>query len=293
MFQLRLSATLISLSGILAATTLGCSSIGSSPHVEQVNAAPPQVAAAVPASPIATPVQKAPAQPDPYQQAINRASSAFNMSRSAQSQDDWRLVESRWQQAIDSMGSIPATSPHRAQMQSKLSEYRRNLEFAQQQANRPTASADDGTVVISLPQSAQPSYNALPPAVPTSSRGGVFQAPIIRRAGGTPVINVVFNGNQQFQMIVDTGASGTLITSQMAAALNVIPVGQARVATASARSVIFPLGYVNSIEVGGAIANRVLVAVGGSDLDIGLLGHDFFGNYDVTVRQNVVEFRER
>jgi len=33
----------------------------------------------------------------------------------------------------------------------------------------------------------------------------VFQAPIKRRASGTPVINVTFNGTQQFEMIVDTG----------------------------------------------------------------------------------------
>ena len=37
----------------------------------------------------------------------------------------------------------------------------------------------------------------------------------------------------------------------------------------------------------------VLVAIAMSDGDIGLLGHDFFGNYDVTLKQNVVEFRRR
>jgi hypothetical protein len=37
----------------------------------------------------------------------------------------------------------------------------------------------------------------------------------------------------------------------------------------------------------------VLVAIAMSDGDIGLLGHDFFGNYDVTLKQNAVEFRRR
>jgi predicted aspartyl protease len=94
-------------------------------------------------------------------------------------------------------------------------------------------------------------------------------------------------------MILDTGASGTVITSQMATALNVVPVGEASVDTASDRNVTFPLGYVNSIEVGGAIAQDVLVAVAGPNLGVGLLGQDFFSHYDVVVRQDVVEFRER
>jgi predicted aspartyl protease len=107
------------------------------------------------------------------------------------------------------------------------------------------------------------------------------------------VINVTFNGNRQYQMILDTGASGTVITQPMAAALGVVPVGQARVNTASAQNVTFPLGYLNSIEVGGAIARNPLVAVAGSNLNIGLLGQDFFQNYDITIRQEEVEFRTR
>ena len=39
-----------------------------------------------------------------------------------------------------------------------------------------------------------------------SANQKVFQAKIKRRAGGTPVIDVVFNGNKTFEMIVDTGA---------------------------------------------------------------------------------------
>ncbi len=61
----------------------------------------------------------------------------------------------------------------------------------------------------------------------------------------------------------------------------------------SSVGVKFPVGYVQSIAVDGAVANKVLVAIAMSDGDIGLLGHDFFGNYDVTLKQNVVEFRRR
>jgi predicted aspartyl protease len=107
------------------------------------------------------------------------------------------------------------------------------------------------------------------------------------------VIAVTFNGSQTYEMIVDTGASGTLITSGMATSLGIRSVGETSVDTASAQGVSFSLGYVDSIAVGGAVARNVLVAMGGPELTLGLLGHDFFGNYDITIRENEVEFRER
>ncbi|GAB4228256.1 MAG: hypothetical protein Kow00121_57110 [Elainellaceae cyanobacterium] len=245
---------------------------------------------------------------DPFQQAIDRASSAFTLSRSAQSKDDWRLVANRWQQAIDLMASVPSSSSHYTQSQTKVSEYRRNLTYAQQQADRPTTAFNpNGTVVIRPPDPPQPiaprqpaassvtSAARSPAADSTAAANGsrTFYAPIIRREGNTPVIRVMFNSNQAFDMIVDTGASGTLITQSMAQALNVVPVGAAMVDTASQRGVTVPLGYVNSIEVDGAVAQNVLVAIAGPQLGTGLLGHDFFGHYDVTIRETEVEFRER
>lgn len=121
----------------------------------------------------------------------------------------------------------------------------------------------------------------------------VFLAKIKRRQGGTPVIDVTFNGGQSYEMIVDTGASGTMITRRMAEALGVVPVKMIKVDTASGVGVTFPVGYVQSIAVDGAVANKVLVTIGGPEQDIGLLGHDFFGNYDITVRRDVVEFHGR
>lgn len=120
-----------------------------------------------------------------------------------------------------------------------------------------------------------------------------FRAPIKRRIGGTPIINVTFNGKQQFEMIVDTGASGTVITQRMAQLLGVITVGKAKANTASAMEVEFPIGYVDSMEAGGVKVKKVAVAIAGAELQNGLLGHDFFGNYDITIKSNVVEFRPR
>lgn len=297
---LRPTATLLLLSGF-SIINVACSLISgdrsNSEAVQPVATSP--VPSSAPAAPTASPAASTPQQPDPYQLAISRASSAFTISQSARSQDDWRLVASRWQQAIDLLASVPAASPNRSIAQTKLVEYRRNLDYAQRQASRSTALANpDGVVVLAprnqpISQPVAPRPFAAAPAPVSSGGSGVYQVPIVRRAGGTPVINVTFNGNRQFEMIVDTGASGTVITSQMAVALNVVPVGEASVDTASDRNVTFPLGYVNSIEAGGAIAQDVLVAVAGPSLGVGLLGQDFFSNYDVVVRQDVVEFRER
>lgn len=258
--------------------------------------------------PSASVIPAKPAAPksDPYQLAVERASSAYTIGKSAQSKDDWRLVAKRWQQAIDLMKTVPVSNPHHAQAKQKLGQYQRNLTFAQQQANRSTAAANPDGVVV-LPRELFPSQPAPAPVVAPSAppiaaapqtapqplSKGVFHAPIVRREGNTPVIRVLFNNSQPYDMIVDTGASGTLITRQMANTLGVVPVAQTSVDTASQKGVTFPLGYVQSMEVGGAVASRVLVAVAGPELDIGLLGHDFFGDFDVTIRENEVEFRER
>ncbi|MGA7933295.1 MAG: retropepsin-like aspartic protease [Kovacikia sp.] len=120
----------------------------------------------------------------------------------------------------------------------------------------------------------------------------IYQAPIISRKKGVPVIMVTFNGSSAYPMIVDTGAGGTLITKDMASALAVKPVGQATAQTANGFTT-FDVGYVTSIEVDGAKISNVPVAIGLSDMDVGLLGHDFFNNFDVTVREKIVEFRPR
>ncbi|MEG4070406.1 retropepsin-like aspartic protease [Microcoleus sp. Pol11C2] len=137
--------------------------------------------------------------------------------------------------------------------------------------------------------SAKPRANqpAKPPGNPQ-----VFQAKIKRRAGGTPVIDVVFNGNKTFEMILDTGASGTLISQQMATALGVRPVRTVRAGIADGSVVEFPIGRVRSIRVGGAVIQNVEVAIA-KQMPIGLLGHDFFGNYDVKIKKDVVEFYVR
>lgn len=138
-----------------------------------------------------------------------------------------------------------------------------------------------------------PGANATEPAASQNTTPGTYEAPIIRRSGGTPVIHVRFNNRYTIEMIVDTGASGTVLTQQVAQTLGIQPIGETNMATASAQNVPFLLGRITSMEVNGASLENAVVAIAGPNLETGLLGNDFFRDYDVTVKSDVVEFRER
>ena len=129
--------------------------------------------------------------------------------------------------------------------------------------------------------------------LPRAMRINAFQVPIKRRESGIPVIDVTFNGRHTFEMMLDTGASNTVITPRMASQLQVKPVGVARVDTASQVGLEIPVGVVSSIAVGGVQVADVPVAIAGPVLDTGLLGQDFFGGYDLTIRQDRIEFQAR
>ncbi|MBD2387931.1 retropepsin-like aspartic protease family protein [Cylindrospermum sp. FACHB-282] len=316
MLQPFLSHTaLICLSSTLVVLSVGCSqdkqTTGSQQQPQPADnlalVRPPAKPTLPPASPKAEPKY----EPSSLELALDKATGALNISKSAQSSDDWNLVASQFQDAIALMKKVQRQSPNFPFAQAQISEYRRQIKYAQQRANPPKEPATPPRpkrVVVIVPQPARtptstrplfpPVQTKLPPPAPVFSSteiltqdNEVFTAPIKRRMGGTPIVEVTFNGQQRFDMIVDTGASGTVITQKMAIALGVVPVGKAKANTASARAVEFPVGYVNSMEVGGVMANQVPVAIAGAELETGLLGHDFFGNYDVTIKRNFVEFR--
>lgn len=124
------------------------------------------------------------------------------------------------------------------------------------------------------------------------STPGVYQAKIINRQQGIPVIEAIFNDQVTFEMMVDTGASGTVITPTMAGRLRVVPTGRVKADTPTQRGAEFDVGSIQSLNVAGAIKNNITVAIAPT-LDVGLLGQDFFAEYDVTIKEDVVEFRAR
>jgi predicted aspartyl protease len=264
-------------------------------------------------------------QPSTFELGLDKAASADVISQSAQSTEDWNLVVTQYQDAIALMKQVDRQSPYFPSAQDNIIQYQRRIKYAQQQAysrKEPppqvvtqvqASKAQPSKIVLVVPQPSttaailpktqQPTTNNQQPttnnqqqvfAAPTTQQRNeavVFVAPIKRRVGGTPIIDVTFNGNQQFEMILDTGASGTVITQGMANALRIVPFGKAKANTASAKAVEFPIGYVNSIEVGGVTVKKIPVAIAGTELETGLLGHDFFGDYEITIKRDAVEFR--
>ncbi len=317
---------LIFLSGTLAVLSFGCREdkqntaiAGNEQPAQMNNLAAPDIRetapAASPEKESQTPVN---IEPTYFELGLDKATGGLSISQSAQSSADWKLVASQYEDAIALMKQVQQESPDFALAQRKITEYRLQSKYAQEKATvNPllTTSPEPQKIIVAvpeaselpkfilrrLPQPAPVQVKKLPPPVSLppqalnqakeKERQEVFSVPIKRRIGGTPIIEVTFNGNQQFEMIVDTGASGTVITQQMASSLGVVTVGKAKANTASSKAVEFSIGYVDTIEAGGVSVNKVAVAIAGSDLETGLLGHDFFGNYDLTIKRDVVEFR--
>jgi predicted aspartyl protease len=125
-----------------------------------------------------------------------------------------------------------------------------------------------------------------------NAQSKVIRVKIKRRISSTPVIEVMFNRDRAFEMIVDTGASASLITQPMATALGIQPTRTIQAGIANGETVHFPVGQVRSMSVGNLSVNNVEVAIAGQ-MDVGLLGHDFFGNYDIKIKRDVVEFYPR
>jgi predicted aspartyl protease len=116
----------------------------------------------------------------------------------------------------------------------------------------------------------------------------VYRVKIKKRLAATPVIDVAFNG-KLFEMILDTGASSTLITQAMATDLRIQPTGYREVIVADGSTLKFPITTVKAVNAGGVVARNLEVTIA-DKADVGLLGQDFFGNYDIKIKRNVIEF---
>jgi predicted aspartyl protease len=125
-------------------------------------------------------------------------------------------------------------------------------------------------------------------AVPKSIGPKIYRIKIKKRLAATPVIDVAFNG-KLFEMILDTGASSTLITQSMATALRIQPTGYREVIVADGSTLKFPITIVKAVNAGGVVARNLEVTIA-DKADVGLLGQDFFANYDVKIKRNVIEF---
>ncbi len=307
--------TLVFLSSTLTILSVSCST-DTQPTVTSSEKPSPEanLQAAQPVNkptlPALNPPQKTPEnEPNAFELALDRAAGASAISKSAQSPEDWNLVTSLFQDAIALMQKVPANSPNSSNAKKQISVYQQEIKLAKLKAKpskeKPITNQTDSTEIsasqpttkIKFPSRLPvlPTSKGLPPktVVETNPNTQVFIVPIKRRIfRRVPVVEVTFNGQQRFDMVFDTGASNTLITPEMASALKVRTVSKAKVDTASAKGVTVPVGYVDSIELGGLVLNQVPVAIASKkSIEVGLLGHDFFGRYEVTIKRDTIELR--
>jgi predicted aspartyl protease len=257
-----------------------------SPTSNSAPAATPQPSSPLaPAPPVAaktTPSAPPKTTSAAYQKALDRADSARSIGKSATNTDDWQLAATRWQQAIALLQQVPKQDINYRYIKQHLGEFQQGLSIAQQRARgrkvqgklKPAISADQ--------QIDTTDYIA-----PAGGSSRSFQVPIKFRRDRIPVINVTFNGGQQFEMMVDTGASGTMITPAMATALGIKAAGEASIMTPAGRSST-NYGFVGQISAGGKSIYNTPVTIG----PVGLLGHDFFGDCEVSFRRDVIEFAD-
>ena len=132
----------------------------------------------------------------------------------------------------------------------------------------------------------------IPARTQSVAKSGVHVVPIKSRRSGIPVIDVKFNDRYIFEMMLDTGASSVVITQAMARKLKVNHTETVWVSTPSSNYFEMPAGYVYSVGVGKLTKKNSFVITSPS-MDMGLLGQSFFGSYDITIKSDVVEFRER
>ncbi|MEL6158881.1 MAG: retropepsin-like aspartic protease [Cyanobacteria bacterium J06623_5] len=235
-----------------------------------------------------------------YREGINLASGAYLLSQSAFSPDDWGLIASRWQRAAAALTDVSKADKNYAVAQQKIAEYTSHADAALAQvANMQTPVHEPTPAAVSRAPLASPSEQpserpSVPqqvyqqPSQPSSPRS--VRVPIVRRLQGTPVVRVTFNGVKTYDMILDTGASRTLITRRMADELGVITTERMIAATASQAEVSFDVGQIASISMGEVTLTNARVSIGEA-VDVGLLGNDFLRGYDVIIRarEGVVE----
>lgn len=83
-------------------------------------------------SPATSPEAAPPAPENAFQDGLAKGMAAATLAQTAKSTDDWGLVVSQWQQAIDAFKAVPESSPDYATAQQKIAEYEGNLAIAQQ-----------------------------------------------------------------------------------------------------------------------------------------------------------------
>lgn len=257
---------------LLAISATACTS---QPTVSQSNLPQPSSSP----NPTLPPSQKPIIQNDEdiYQQALNKADGAKTIGQSVASKDDLFLATQNLQDSVAMLKSISPTSSQYILATKVLPKYEQQLKIARQKAARFVRKSPQITVASSQ--------------IATISERDSFSMAIHQKLGGVPVIEVTLN-DTKVPMLLDTGASHTLITQAIAQQLQLQASGDSQAKTANGTAT-FKVATIDRIKFGEGETNHVLVAIGRNDLPYGLLGHDVYDGYDLNIKENSIEFRKR
>jgi hypothetical protein len=73
---------------------------------------------------------------DPFREGVNKAMAAADLAQTAKTAEDWERVEGLWGEAVKSMGAVPTLSEKYGIAQTKVVEYQKNREYAQENIER-------------------------------------------------------------------------------------------------------------------------------------------------------------
>ncbi|MGK7924376.1 MAG: TIGR02281 family clan AA aspartic protease [Spirulina sp.] len=224
---------------------------------------------------------------------LNLAFSASSRSQSLNEALQSAICAQDWQGALQTLQEIERIAPEHA---ARLTTYQSRLQnLAARGVYNPEWDCRGGG---SLPTSPAPAPVAPPSAPIPVSRGRVFRVPIKEVRGGTPVVDVTFNGRETFQMLFDTGATTTMILPSMAARLNLPILDTVDVTVADGRRVKSYVSRLNSLKVGDLQIEDVIVTFSPRSDErslegMGLLGQNVFQKYDILLKQDEIELHER
>jgi clan AA aspartic protease (TIGR02281 family) len=279
-----------------------CSTPAPAPTPEVIVTPSAPVASASPSSTILNPTDTAALNAsianDRYQSALNTAAAARAVSETALAKEDWSLVADRWQESINQLKAVPKNSINYPLAMKILPQFQQNLSHARQKAANykapkanslsPDLKSSDPIKKISKLDKAISEPVVVTKIEPVLS----FSLPIISKNDNVPVVEIVINGRDRVSMMLDTGASKTLLTKGVAERLKLASSGKTRAKTANGTAE-FDTVKLDSVEFGQGKVTDLLVAVGDNNLNYGLLGHDVYKGYDITITEDSVQFKKR
>ncbi len=275
-----------------------CGTTTSAPTPE-VSAAPVPVTSVSPspaASPVDTAAMNASIANDRYQDALNAAAAARAVSETALAKEDWSLVADRWQESIGKLKEVPKNSINYSLAMKILPQFQQNLSHARQKAaNFKAPKADQPISDLKKSDSTKKTSKAdqsEPVVITKIEQSTSFSLPIVAKNNNVPIVEVVINGSDRIQMMLDTGASKTLLTKGVAERLKLVSSGKTKAKTANGTAE-FDTVKLDSVEFGQGKVTDLSVAVGDNSLNYGLLGHDVYKGYDITLTEDSVQFKKR